>query len=279
MPFDFRDWWQTNGEAVRQRRRSRYRSDKSFRQQQKRWSKDYRQKQQEQLGERDPEVRAHRRPVVIEMEGHQFVCWSVGVLAVTIGRGRRTIDTWEKKGLVPRTPIWVSGIRYYTEGMIEGLAAVLESRPGGLRVSDPLVYYEVLAAWKNAGLDLFRRGGFRVTELKEVPLWGNMPTIMTTSAFADRVGKSKGTLLHWERIGLMPATPLRYGEDRVFTEGMCEVVERAIRARGDVIRVSDKSMVQEIMAGWVQELKALGCAKNIKTGETTDVREIADIGA
>jgi DNA-binding transcriptional MerR regulator len=276
MAFDFKVWWQDNGEAVRKRRRSRYHSDKAFKKRQKKWSKDYRQKQQEQLGKREPEVRAHRRPIVIEVEGQKFVCWSVGVLASTIDRGRRTIDTWEKKGLIPRTPIWWSGIRYYTEGMIEGLADVLATREGGLRVSDPLVFYEVLSKWEGAGLELFREGDYLVTELTEVPLWGDLPPILTVDAFAERVGKSKGTLLHWERIGLIPATPLRYGEDRVFTEGMCEVVERAIEVRGDVVRISDGPLVQEIRDGWVLELKALGCAKNIKTGETVDVREIAN---
>jgi len=274
VPFDYQEWWQTNGEAVRQRRRVRYRSDKEFRRRQKQWSKDYRQKMRAQIGEREPEVRAHRRPMVVETNGRQFVCWSIGVLAEAIGCSRRTIDGWEKKGLLPRTPIWCSGIRYYTEGMIGGLVDVLATRPGGLRVSDPLVYYEVLSVWEDTGFNL--DGEFSVTELGEIPLWGGLPPMFTIGVFAERIGKSQGTLLHWERLGLMPATPLRYGEDRVFTEGMCEIVERVIRTRGDVVRISDEALVQEIRDAWVKELEALGCANNLKTRETMDVREIAD---
>ena len=49
--------------------------------------------------------------------------------------------------MLPRTPIWHSGIRYYSEGMIGALAGVLATRPGNLRATDPLFFQEVLEAW------------------------------------------------------------------------------------------------------------------------------------
>lgn len=283
MPFVYQDWWKRNGEAVRQRRRNRYRSDPSFREKQRQWSKDYRQKRQEELGDREPASRSYRRPIVVELLGEhgveRHVCWSVGVLAQEIGRGRRTIESWERKGLIPRTPIWWTGIRYYTEGMIRGLIDVLSTRQAGLRVTDPMVYYEVLAAWKEVGYDRFISDDqLSVSELDEVSIAGDL-ILLTVDALADKAGRSRRTLLHWERIGLLPETPLRYGEDRVYTLGMCDAVVAAMDARGDTVRVTDHALVKELREAWKRELRGLrSFGLKIRQGETINVKEIGEGG-
>lgn len=69
---------------------------------------------------------------------------------------------------------------------------------------------------------------------------------------AEKIGRSVGTLNHWERVGLMPRTPLvSDGGSRYYTEGMLLVLQLAVSRRGRIHK-QDKSFREEVEKGWCE---------------------------
>ena len=74
--------------------------------------------------------------------------------------------------------------------------------------------------------------------------------------FVRMIGKSTPTIKQWERAGLLPRTPLyKRGsnkKERLFTSEMIDVVKMEILKRSGMIRISDHTFHDDIVAGWLK---------------------------
>ena len=75
-------------------------------------------------------------------------------------------------------------------------------------------------------------------------------------AFARAIGRSVPTIHQWERLGLLPRTPYllksKKKQERLYTEGMIEVVRGVLRTRGKTVSSSDPLFRKEIVDGWAE---------------------------
>lgn len=83
-----------------------------------------------------------------------------------------------------------------------------------------------------------------------VDVGGEQCRAWTVSKLAADLDRSVEAVNHWQKIGLMPQTPLRSSRnDRLFTDGMILVVKLAVLKRGAVSR-DDPDFCAEIEEGW-----------------------------
>lgn len=263
MSFNYGDYWREHGDRVRQRRNERYKNDPDYAEKQRKWSADYRQKRKSVSAKRGTRPRRSnlRCPVHIEVHGPQgtmrIVCWSVGSLASAIGRPKGVVNQWEASGFIPLTPLRDDGgSRLYTMQMIDALKRAVSARKR-LRSADRIFYYEVLWAWNNCGLPAIRDGQVRqIGAVTELPLPHSAGMLLTLHGFADAIGKSVGTVLNWERNGVLPETPLRYGGKRFYPRELVSKVRQIVEG-ALTVRYTDDGIVAQIRECWEFEFERL----------------------
>ncbi len=173
MSFDYKEWWKHQGDAVKERRRKKYKEDPEYREKQRRWSAEYREKQRKRASKkfrrRQREWAAKyreglageshhtgRRPVMVTVTSPDgevaFKCWTVGRLASEIGRTVDFIDMLERRAQMPESPFRSEeGYRYYTDEMIQGVKRALMCRQR-VRKTDWSLYFEIVRWWTKSGV-------------------------------------------------------------------------------------------------------------------------------
>lgn len=73
---------------------------------------------------------------------------------------------------------------------------------------------------------------------------------------ARALGRSVGSIHQWERIGLLPRTPYlsksKKKKERLYTEGMIDVIKDVLKTRGKTVSSSDPLFRQEVVEGWTK---------------------------
>lgn len=239
-------WYAENREAILERRRKRWRDDPAYRKRQCR-----RKRARPRKGKR-----RHFPPLELHLEGCRRVYWSAGVLASRIGRSMRTVDSWQARGLLPETPVRHGGVRYYSEEMICAVQAALRHVGGRVRGEDALWYYCVLSRWLRSDLAALEAAGdVELQELRRVYQDGAL-VAYTVAGAAEKLGRQAQTLANWQRYGVIPATPLRYGDEEIFTPGMVRALLEAVSKRGGSVQWNDSTLRQELREAWRPEIQA-----------------------
>lgn len=243
----YAQWYAENRARRNARRRKRWREDPAYRRRQ------VRKRPRRRKRSRD---RQHLAPLELEAGGRVIVLWSVGVLAKWIGRTVRTVDSWQARGALPETPFRRGGVRYYSEGMIKAIQDALTRAGGRVRDDDALWYYRVLLQWLQGDLaHLEEHVDVEPKELRRVYQDGELVAYTVLGA-SEELGRQVQTVVDWQRCGLIPRTPLRYGEEEVFTPGMIRALSAAVQARGGVVPWQDATLRRELREAWRPEIKA-----------------------
>jgi hypothetical protein len=147
-------------------------------------------------------------------------------------------------------------VRYYSEAMIRAVQVVLERAGGRVRDEDALWYYHVLSRWLRSDLvALEGAGDVELQELRQVYQDGEL-VAYTLAGAAVELGCQVQTVINWMRNGAIPLTPLRYGEEEIFTPGMVRALLKAVDARGGSVQWDDSTLRQELREAWRPEIKA-----------------------
>lgn len=139
----FQRWYKSHAKEFNEKRRSRYRKDKSYR---------------EKIVERQAEYRARRSGAVkekkqltkLDVNGNLQKVFRIGEVAQSLGRSQQTIRKWEKDGLLPGRTIETSH-RYYTAVQVQQmgkLCLVLEEPIKNRRA-------RLLENWRNEALKVW----------------------------------------------------------------------------------------------------------------------------
>lgn len=154
-----RDYYQANREALLAKRRERYNNDPEYRAKILATTRKH--------GNGDEVVATRGRPLRQRLPKRMTIggkpVWMYGIyfLAQKTGRSLPTINSWEHKGILPRTP-YVSdgGHRMYTAEQIEAVAKVVGTRRmARLPNRDNDLYDEVAVMWRKLGIKIPERGG------------------------------------------------------------------------------------------------------------------------
>lgn len=249
--FDYSTWWQENKDSVNERRRKKRASDPDWAEKQRVHSRRYKRKRRARPGRR-PKRRNLRKPVIVTFRVgtlvREEVCWSAGVLAEAIGRDKRVIDQWEARGMIPLTPLSDdTGARLYTSHMIDRLLYVVRSRKQ-VRKVDRLFYFEVLLAWRKVGYDYFVNAEIAsIRQADSIP--SGKESLLNVESFALAIGRSVSTILTWESLGVLPATPFVFAGKNFYPQSAVDAL-KPILADYDMVRASDSEAVGRIRAAW-----------------------------
>lgn len=261
--FKYSEWWEENRAAVNERRRWRWRNDPEYRERAKKWGK---QKSGIEKRERNAAAVVRRKftrnPEEVEFGGRRVLAYGISVLARYVGRKKQTINSWERKGFLPRTPLMSKrGERLYTPGMMKAIKDVVRKMEkegltkGRRRVDGDKMYRLILRRWKK--IEESGEGNVRIdfSNLIEVPdiveksvvVDGEEKKAFTTEMLARVCRRSRYQVQVWEQKGFLPKTPfLTTRRWRLYTREMMEVVREAMESRS----APDESMYDEIVEGW-----------------------------
>jgi len=256
MPWSFKDWYEEHSVTLNASRRNRYHTDKKYREQvlarNKESSKKARQQRRQEAVDGGQRVRMSRAlkevVVTVEIDGkpQQIRAYTLGVLAAMLGKSKRTLYKWERDGLLPDTPFRSKGgHRLYTMEMMEWIKTNMEE-----------------IGKVNSNVKVRRKGDQRgVVKVVEWPDGHREKTRLFRLGMLARVlGKTRETLLYWEREELIPDTPLRTDRmsHRMYTVRMIEVVKEAFDAEGGYLRGEEsKARFQRTVAsGWAEVMRA-----------------------
>jgi hypothetical protein len=135
----YKTWYQANRERIADRRRKAYRDDAEYRE---------RVLERSRLN-RKARQRTGRRVRCFDVDGRRVCLVTARAFAEMVGRGYQTINLWQRKGRLPRTPFVArSGIRYYVPAMAEVVRRVLAE--GTMSHED--FHALVLDGWRSAGI-------------------------------------------------------------------------------------------------------------------------------
>lgn len=102
-------------------------------------------------------------PVVLKVKGQTVEFFTIGMLALALGRRPSTLREWEAKGVIPKAKFRTASTdpqkqkRLYTRGQVEGMVKIAQeegllgrSRAGGLRRGEipPSFTGRVLELWR-----------------------------------------------------------------------------------------------------------------------------------
>lgn len=227
----FQRWYKENSQSFNKLRRSRYKSDPSYRKEVLERNRQYRQQQRAAKraaklaalaprGAGSGELLTRQRPrwktVRMEIDGKPMTLCTVGAFAGSLRVSVQAIRLWEKDGVIPAATVrGPNGDRLYTLEEIEKISAILEAKgrlPEG----------RAERAAKNEPRALQLSDGRKVS----LPMF-------TIGALANRVGKTVVTVSQMERKDYLPQTPFRGSSvrRRLYTEKMLEVVKDAFVVR------------------------------------------------
>lgn len=160
-PSYWGEYYASNKDRILQKKKNRYETDPEYREHVKQRARLSKKRIRQAInaerataGPNRVRVPRHRKPIMIP--GNTEPMFSAGYLARAICKSVPTLNSWEAKGLLPKTPYRSSrGDRLYTVGMIELVKAALSKRENELLRSDDLSFHaEVKEAWKKNGVKL-----------------------------------------------------------------------------------------------------------------------------
>jgi hypothetical protein len=248
----FKAWYLENRERLSEDRCQRYEQDPVYREKQKRWSKEYRERKKKRKKKRKKVIDRHRSCSLFSCKlGDDVVtCWSVGYLAERLGLSRPRVGQWERCAVIPGTPISRQGIRYYTTEQIEAVEEVadLYGLPGS---GDPLIYYEILGRWDELNIGDLKKAEeiLPVVDIDGVRLY-------EARYLVERVDRSLGALFAWENKGILPVTPFWFGGWQFYTEPMMDAVVEAVEERHGIVRAGE-GIYAEIEEAWQEEIEVV----------------------
>ena len=238
MGFDFKKWYDENGDRLNKARRARYETDEAYRKSVLQTNRASRRKRQgEDEGEKKAEKKAQKVEVsdawrVVEVDGKEYL--TIGALARVLGKSVKTLRLWESKGILEETPNRSpKGERLYSPDQVLEIRKKLEAEG---KVSDvqstprlrPLIRDVRLKSGATVEMRLFRIG-----------------------SLARTVGRSTATLLQLEAKGRFPETPLRSpGGQRLYTLEMMESARRAFTSFDRKISNDWEEFFSEVIKGW-----------------------------
>lgn len=251
MPWSFKEWYEENGDDLNESRRKRYHEDETYREKVLTRNREAARRAREQrksAGRSTPagRVKLSRatkgQSIDVEIDGkpQRLQVFTLGALAAYLGKSRRTLYKWEREGLLPDTPFRSSGgHRLYTVESMEWIKSHL------------------MDLGKVDNVVRVRRRGEQKGTVKIIA-WGDgkkeRVTLFRLGMVARVLGKTRETLLQWEREGLIPMTPLRTEKmaHRLFTAGMIEVLKNAFDLENSVLRGKDakERFKKAIFEGW-----------------------------
>lgn len=222
MTPGFTEWYQENREELLAKRRKKYRDDKEYRERQKDRSAAYRKKHRTKKDKK----RSGSFVRVLVCRGRVELVWSFSVLAKRLGSCVKTCDGWQRRELLPESPIRINRTRYYTEHMIRSAVGLYTDGPSKEKAK------KLHSIWKASFRSLGWRGATK--ELDEVRL--NVAPGFAVSGigvFADKIGKTVDTIWKWHDDKWLPEPP-KLGGRPVYTDKMMDVVIR--HASGDRVK-------------------------------------------
>lgn len=155
-PGYFKGYYEENKEEILQGRKKRYAEDPAYREKVLKSSQEYRDAQRQ-----EPRVKMPRyqKPLTgSATDGTEVQLFSVGALAVFLGRSVQAINHWEKHALIPRTPYRDDrGFRYFTPAMMEAIKEEVGTKKRLFPI-DPEMQAKIKAKWESLGVPLGYKG-------------------------------------------------------------------------------------------------------------------------
>lgn len=244
--WTFKAWYDSNSQSFNKDRRKRYDTDPEYRARVLETNRLSRQRRREAAKlERAAEsaaikVKMPHKPwkeVEVPTKGGEETTklYSIGALARALNRSVQVIRLWEKKGVIPETPLRNDkGDRLYTPEDVSRIHELLKAQN---RLDDkPRPQHKTLLA-------KIRLSDGSVIECP----------VFRVGIFAQAIGRSVVTLEQMERRKVIPPSPLRTpAGHRVYTASMIEVVKHALDKRGPEIRGEQawQEFAAEVKTGW-----------------------------
>ena len=260
--FDFKAWYEDNGDKLNKSRRDRYNTDPEYKKKvlaQNKASREKRRKAQAETkaAERKAQkFQARARPwktverLIKDEKGKEQLVkvFTIGALARALGCSVQAVRLWERQGVIPPTPIRSGkGDRLYTVEQMEMIQQLLKQQ-GKLDENkvregfSPQVFHRKV---------LFADGKEKVLPLVRV------------GVLAKAIARTVITVDQMESRGVLPQTPFRASSRkyRLYTLEMIEVVKKAIDKRGETIRGEEQwqGFLEEVEAGW-KKLGVMGAS-------------------
>jgi DNA-binding transcriptional MerR regulator len=255
----YQNWYAKNGEALNQRRRERYGTEKEYRERVQAWNAKQKERTQEtRLAEREAKrnaIRMHNqgswKTRCIEVDGKPVWVFTIGALAQALGRSISTIRVWEETHVLPPAPYYSERKeRLYPVDLLENIQASLiktgKINPKELRRARPTS----------------RLGTIRYEDgtTETVPLF-------KVGTLARALGRTVISIGQLEARGYLPETPLRASSlgYRLYTLDMISVAQAALEARSGAIRgrAAWLSYKDEVVAKWI----SMGITEHVRLVE------------
>lgn len=156
MAFDQRKYYRDNREKLLEKQRLKYRNSAEYKAKAKASAAVAHSKLKVENPVPEPRAMVSRAimPRVYVVDGKELTLFTLGFLARKVGKSIQTIDSWERKGILPSTPYrGRGGRRLYTAAMIEVVAEEVRSR-GGARLpnKDGTFPIDVQIRWVKLGV-------------------------------------------------------------------------------------------------------------------------------
>ncbi len=149
-PGYFQNYYEERKDGILAERKKRYATDPEYRDKVLRSSQEYRDNQR-----KEPRVKMPRyqKPLVgTASDGAEVQLFSVGALAVFLGRSVQAINHWEKHDLIPRTPYRDDrGFRYFTHAMMVAIKDEVGTKKR-LFPLDPQMQTKIRTKWTALGV-------------------------------------------------------------------------------------------------------------------------------
>lgn len=149
-PGYFKGYYAEKKDEILENRKKRYNEDSEYREKVLQSSRDYREEQR-----KEPRVKTPRyqKPLVgTAPDGREIQLFSVGALAMFLGRSVQAINHWEKNGLIPRTPYRDERqFRFYTPPMMAAIKEEVGTKRRLFPV-DPEMRDKIRQKWESQGV-------------------------------------------------------------------------------------------------------------------------------
>jgi len=253
--FDFKAWYDENGEELNKSRRDRYHSDPEYKARVLKGNRERRrkareEKSQEQAKEREAKkVRIAEQPYrVVEAtiktkKGTvKETLFTIGALARVLGCSVQAVRLWERRGVLPETPLRnTKGDRLYTADQVEQIRELM-IKQGRLQPQRSRRKYTPRDyTWE------VKRADGKVVKMK----------LFRIGVLATAIDRTVMTVEQMESRGALPPTPFRATKTRyrLYSLPMIEAVKTALDKHGDDMRGDDwQAFFKDVHKRW----KALG---------------------
>ena len=165
----YSDWYQANRKRISDKRKAAYhdKEDPGYREKVLSQSAEHRERQRSA-----PRVKVPRHQIPKRYktgDGGDVVLFSIGFFAMFISRSVKSINEWEKAGILPKTP-YIQGtrkFRFYSQAMMEAVKEMVGTKRR-LYPVDPEMFTKIETAWRESGVPVTCEDGMtRSLELTE----------------------------------------------------------------------------------------------------------------